>query len=52
VALWSYAEGNSTALAIVVVVVAASAVFYVARRLWSASAASLPVERRLKRGRR
>jgi hypothetical protein len=34
VALWSYAEGNSTVLAIVVLVIAMTALAYVARRLW------------------
>jgi hypothetical protein len=33
-ALWGYADANTTVLAIVVVVVALAAVVYVTRRLW------------------
>jgi hypothetical protein len=32
--MWGYAEGDATAVAIVVIIVAASAIGYVARRLW------------------
>jgi hypothetical protein len=33
-ALWGYAEGNTTAVAIVVVIVALAAIAYVTRKLW------------------
>jgi uncharacterized membrane protein len=33
-ALWSYAEGNTTIVAIVVAIVAIAALAYVVRRIW------------------
>ncbi len=33
--MWGYAEGNATAVGIVVVIICAAAVGYVIRRLWS-----------------
>ncbi|HUJ59224.1 MAG TPA: hypothetical protein VLX92_12050 [Kofleriaceae bacterium] len=33
-AMWGYAEGNATVVAVVVVIVALAAIAYVARRLW------------------
>jgi hypothetical protein len=32
--MWGYAEGNATAVAIVVVIIGIAAIAYVARRLW------------------
>jgi hypothetical protein len=32
--MWGYAEGNATAVGIVVVVIGIAAVVYVARQLW------------------
>jgi hypothetical protein len=33
-AMWGYADGNTTIVAIVVAIIAIAAVAYVARRLW------------------
>jgi hypothetical protein len=32
--MWGYAEGNATAVGIVVVIIGIAAIAYVARRLW------------------